>query len=423
MAVKIFISYRRDDSASYAGRVHDRLMHEFGRDFLFMDVDAIPLGANFTQVLDEEVSKCDVLLAIIGPRWVDAKDDTGQLRLDNPQDFVKIEIATALKRRVTVIPILLDGTRMPKASELPVDLRDLAHFNALDVRHASFHSDMEKLIRALRRSGVQMQRPVSAPADIEYHRSTNPGVHSVSNNQIEPVDVENSRSTDAAKVVDEAKRNVQQVAPWAKSSAVTNVPYVSEMERARRIILLPSPAAPNQTNRSVLDLLQDTITRRIIDTSNSILGLSDAKSIPTIAAASTSILAGLLQKADKTSVMANVVALIRETSPDGIEISLSSLLSSGDSGCAGQVKGNRMTSLVYSSEAAFAVRAVADANGVKSAAAAKIISLSSLMVLVVLRTKLGSNPKAADLVKLLISEKNLLIQAMSPSMRKFHRLA
>jgi hypothetical protein len=94
MAAKVFISYRRDDSGDYAGRVHDRLEREFGSDLLFMDVDAIPLGANFTKVLREEVARCDVLLALIGANWLDARNEDGKRRLDNPSDYLRIEIAT-----------------------------------------------------------------------------------------------------------------------------------------------------------------------------------------------------------------------------------------------------------------------------------------------------------------------------------------
>jgi TIR domain len=90
MATKVFISYRRDDSAGHAGRVHDRLEREFGRDLLFMDVDAVPLGDNFVTVLSEEVAKCDVLLAVIGPNWLNARDEDGSRRLDNPHDFRRV---------------------------------------------------------------------------------------------------------------------------------------------------------------------------------------------------------------------------------------------------------------------------------------------------------------------------------------------
>jgi len=150
MAAKIFISYRRDDSAGYAGRLMDRLDREFGRDLVFMDVDAIPLGTNFSKVLHEEVAKCGVLLAMIGPNWPDARDEHGNRRLDNPNDFVRIEIAAALQRSIPVIPVLLEGARIPKATELPENLKELALRNGMEIRHASFQDDMNRLIRGLK---------------------------------------------------------------------------------------------------------------------------------------------------------------------------------------------------------------------------------------------------------------------------------
>jgi tetratricopeptide (TPR) repeat protein len=149
--MKLFISYRRDDSAGHAGRVHDRLVLEFGRDHLFMDVADIRPGADFAKVLGDKVAKCDVLLALIGPRWIDARDEKGNRRLDGAADFVRIEIATALERDIPVFPILFDGATVPRAQELPRDLERLVRRNALDVRHASFHSDMERLIAEIRR--------------------------------------------------------------------------------------------------------------------------------------------------------------------------------------------------------------------------------------------------------------------------------
>jgi TIR domain len=150
MATKVFISYRRDDSAGHAGRVHDRLEREFGRNLLFMDVDSVPLGVNFATVLSEEVAKCDVLLAVIGPNWLNARDDDGSRRLDNPHDFVRIEIGAALQRSIPVIPILLDGAKVPKANQLPKELEELSLRNGLDIRHASFHNDVDRLIRGLK---------------------------------------------------------------------------------------------------------------------------------------------------------------------------------------------------------------------------------------------------------------------------------
>jgi len=150
MAAKVFISYRRADSAGYAGRVMDRLDRELGRDLVFMDVDAIPLGTNFSKVLHEEVAKCSVLLAVIGPNWLDVRDEHGNRRLDDPNDFVRIEIAAALQRSIPVIPVLLEGARIPKALELPEDLKELALRNGMEIRHASFHDDMDRLIRGLK---------------------------------------------------------------------------------------------------------------------------------------------------------------------------------------------------------------------------------------------------------------------------------
>src|SRR5262245_29660666 len=150
VAAKVFISYRRGDSAGYAGRVMDRLDREFGRDLLFMDVDAIPLGTNFSKVLHEEVAKCGVLLAVIGANWLDARDEAGNRRLDDPNYFFRIEIAAALQLNIPVVPILLDGARIPKAGQLPEELKELASRNGLDIRHASFHDDMDRLIRGLK---------------------------------------------------------------------------------------------------------------------------------------------------------------------------------------------------------------------------------------------------------------------------------
>jgi hypothetical protein len=150
MAAKVFISCRRDDSAGYAGRVRDRLERELGRDLLFMDVDAIPRGTNFSKVLREEVAKCGVLLAMIGPNWPDARDEYGNRRLDDPNDLVRIEIAAALQRNIPVIPILFDGAKIPKADQLPEDLKELALRNGTKVLHASFQDDMNRLIRGLK---------------------------------------------------------------------------------------------------------------------------------------------------------------------------------------------------------------------------------------------------------------------------------
>src|SRR6478735_2895084 len=134
MAGKVFINYRREDSIGTAGRLHDRLAHTFGRNNLFMDVDHIPAGVDFVEYLNSQVAACHVFLAVIGPNWLDAKDELGRRRFDNPNDYVTIEIAAALRRGIRVIPVLVEGARMPKASELPHSLKPLARRQPFEVR-------------------------------------------------------------------------------------------------------------------------------------------------------------------------------------------------------------------------------------------------------------------------------------------------
>lgn len=146
---RIFISYRRDDSAGYAGRIYDRLTAHFGKDAVFMDVDTIEAGLDFVVVLQNAVQSCDVLVALIGRQWINIKDEKRERRLDNPEDFVRIEIAAALDRDIRVIPVLFDGTYMPRSTELPDNLRPLTRRNALQVNHHSFNADAHRLISQL----------------------------------------------------------------------------------------------------------------------------------------------------------------------------------------------------------------------------------------------------------------------------------
>src|SRR5580693_2788527 len=113
MSGQIFISYRREEAAYAAGRLFDRLLRRFPKSQIFMDVDRLEAGEDFVEAIDASVASCDVLIAVIGRRWLDASDQGGKRRLDNPEDFVRLEISAALRRRVRVIPVLLDGALMP----------------------------------------------------------------------------------------------------------------------------------------------------------------------------------------------------------------------------------------------------------------------------------------------------------------------
>jgi hypothetical protein len=147
----IFINYRRDDAAGAAGRLFDHLAKRFSRRKLFMDVDTIKPGIDFVRQLDAQIAQCDVLLAVIGPRWLDASDAKGQRRLESRQDFVRIEIASALKRGIPVIPVLVDGATVPSEEDLTEDIKSLARRHALELRHTRFSADADAIVQALNR--------------------------------------------------------------------------------------------------------------------------------------------------------------------------------------------------------------------------------------------------------------------------------
>ena len=145
----VFISYRREDSEGQARALFQDLVARLGRDSVFMDVDSIGLGRDFRAVLQERLATCDVMLALIGRDWVDGKDKSGRRRLDIPGDFVRLEIAAALKRNIPVTPLLLHGAQMPSAEQLPEDLSDLAYRNGFELSHNRWESDVQELIKRL----------------------------------------------------------------------------------------------------------------------------------------------------------------------------------------------------------------------------------------------------------------------------------
>ncbi|UVJ44301.1 tetratricopeptide repeat protein [Pseudomonas sp. LS1212] len=154
---RIFISYRREDSQALAGRLFDRLAQRFGKDRVFRDIDAIEAGANFAEVIGERIGGCDVLVALIGTRWLEAEDGEGRRRLDLPHDFVRVEIAAALDQRKLVIPVLIEGTTMPSREVLPEELAPLADRNALPISDARFDFDVGRLIAVIDRTVVAHQ--------------------------------------------------------------------------------------------------------------------------------------------------------------------------------------------------------------------------------------------------------------------------
>jgi uncharacterized membrane protein YhaH (DUF805 family) len=152
MAGRIFISYRRGDSQGATGRLFDRLLQHFDHTEVFMDVDDIEPGVDFVQALDEQVANCTAFIAVIGPDWLTARDHADRRRLDDPNDYVRLEIESALKRDIRVIPVLVDGARMPRSEELPESLRPLARRQAMELTHQRFASGVDELATGIKRA-------------------------------------------------------------------------------------------------------------------------------------------------------------------------------------------------------------------------------------------------------------------------------
>lgn len=147
--LRIFINYRRGDSSGYAGRLYDALAERSHGWQVFMDIDAIEPGADFTEVIDRELESCDVVIAVIGKHWLEETDANGRRRLDNPNDFVRLEIGHALDRNIRVIPTLVQGAEMPGSDQLPEPLEGLSRRNALELSDGRWRYDIDRLAQLL----------------------------------------------------------------------------------------------------------------------------------------------------------------------------------------------------------------------------------------------------------------------------------
>ncbi len=149
MAKKVFISYRREDSASAAGRVYDRLSRLLPKKTLFFDVSTVGGGEDFVQRIESEIGQSDVVLVFIGDKWLEPTGRNKKPRIWDSDDFVRAELRAALARPMLVLPVLIAGARMPKPEQLPEDVRVIASKNALPLRHESFDDDTENIVAAV----------------------------------------------------------------------------------------------------------------------------------------------------------------------------------------------------------------------------------------------------------------------------------
>ncbi len=165
MAGNIFISYRRDDTRADARSIYQRLQKTFGAKKLFMDVDTIERGRDFRGVIDAYLADSAAMLVLIGRNWLGPSTDTNVRRINDPADFVSVEISTALRRDIAVIPVLVDGAQMPQAQDLPAEIRPLAFRQAARISHENFSTDMERLERDLMVvTGLRRRWKMIAPA-------------------------------------------------------------------------------------------------------------------------------------------------------------------------------------------------------------------------------------------------------------------
>ena len=149
MPPRIFISYRRDDAAGDAGRLADHLNRRFGKNQVFLDIDTIDPGTDFVRVLHTSLQETAAVLVVIGPRWTSAVAANGTRRLDDANDFVRLEVEKSLERNIPVVPVLVQGASMPRAEDLPLPLASLANRQAATLDHAEFHDDAERLCKRL----------------------------------------------------------------------------------------------------------------------------------------------------------------------------------------------------------------------------------------------------------------------------------
>ena len=145
MAPRVFISYRREDAAGDAGRLADHLNRRFGQARVFLDIDTIDPGTDYDRVLKSSLEETAAMLVVIGPRWTALTKADGSRRLDDPNDYVRREVEAALGRSIPVVPVLVQGAKLPSAADLPPSLAPLLKRQTASLDHAEFHDDADRL--------------------------------------------------------------------------------------------------------------------------------------------------------------------------------------------------------------------------------------------------------------------------------------
>ncbi len=214
MKSTIFISYRRSDSDHAAHRLYDKLAATFGEENVFMDVTAIDYGVNFIKAIEDAVSQSDILVAVIGKEWSDVRNEKGERRLDDPDDFVRLEIASALKRDIRVIPFVLEGATIPSPDQLPDDLAPLTQRNAFKTSAASFATDIDRLVENIQPVLQGGSREIDRLREALLQAKTSDDLKSV-HSQIDFYAKSNPKNFEAAKLANQAQVAVATTEPHA----------------------------------------------------------------------------------------------------------------------------------------------------------------------------------------------------------------
>jgi TIR domain-containing protein len=229
MAGRIFVNYRRGDDPGYTQALYQKLEGEFGRNALFMDVEGhIKAGDDFVQVLDAQVAQSDVLLAVIGPRWIDARNKEGERRLDSDEDFVRIEIVSALQRGKRVIPVLVNNAAMPRAEELPEPMKPLARRNARRLTIERFAADCAGLVKDLRDLLDELEQARQAATETQRRAAEEAARRKVDEEAARGAEAQRqvearAREQAAAGLSSEEIRKAEELANWEFVKGAANV--------------------------------------------------------------------------------------------------------------------------------------------------------------------------------------------------------
>jgi hypothetical protein len=246
---RIFISYRRSDSLTFTGRIYDRLVDAFGADNVFKDVDALLVGVDFRSVINREIGSSDVLLAIVGPNWLNAVDEDGKRRLDDPNDFVRLELEFGLRRRtMLLVPVLIGGARMPTEEQLPPSMRDFAFRHAAVVREdPDFRGDISRLIEQITRFVKQNTATTAIP--IPYLKpGTLSGVEPATT-EFSPPNHREDPTTTALTREEVERQKASHMPPRQPDLRTTSIPNLTMPPSHMPDPSIPSPVnvpAPNQ---------------------------------------------------------------------------------------------------------------------------------------------------------------------------------